>query len=216
MLAFVIFIIIIIFILMFSIFYEIPGINILNNKFYEKKRIAKEERLESIQNGGIDEPRPFRELTTSEKMKMLVMFKNSQRIRDNFWILIPIITIFDVYFLFEIITGKIDIAKLNFENVFYIVAIEIILIAYGLDYWSRYLDLRNPVFRVKGKAIKEIVRGEHATFHYITVKNLKFSDFDYNNFPAFFDSIEDKDEVIAEYSPRTKHVWKMYKAKDNS
>ena len=74
--------------------------------------------------------------------------------------------------------------------------------------------MRSPVYKVQGRAIKERVMTKNRTYYYITVRKIKFSDLDYIEMVDFFDAIKDKDEIAVEYSPRTKHVWRMYETED--
>ncbi len=81
-----------------------------------------------------------------------------------------------------------------------------------------YLDSRSPVFKVQGRAFKQVLYrgGDKKDKNHILLK-VRDQNFDENSsrdLEEFFSIIKDGDEVAIEYSPRTKHVWKMYKTED--
>lgn len=88
------------------------------------------------------------------------------------------------------------------------------VLSLGYKEQARYQDLRAPIFRVQGEIIKEKIRGRHSTKYYITVRRIKFSEEQYFSLSKVFDEFHDGDEVAVEYSPYTKHVWKLYKTPD--
>ncbi len=79
-----------------------------------------------------------------------------------------------------------------------------------------YLDSRSPVFRVQGNVFKQIIptskRGRRHLL--LRVRNQGFTEKSSPDLEKFFDSIKEGDEIAVEYSPRTKHVWKIYKTQD--
>jgi hypothetical protein len=92
-----------------------------------------------------------------------------------------------------------------------IIVIQLFLFGVAFKANRMYLDLRSPVFRVQGKAIKDF-RGKYLS---VTVRNLKFSksyfNWDLENLSSRF---KNGSEVAVEYSPRTRKVWKIYSTKD--
>lgn len=180
---------------------------------FTKKRIEKEERLESLYEGGIEEPHAFRELTHEEKEHLKRMYKNSLLVKEKFWLIIPIFLVIDGFILKwlwnnEVLEeGMIHVAGWTFF-------LEGAVIIYGLKHWQRYLDLRSPVFKTQGKAIKQVVHGNNKTSYFITIRRLKFAKANLAKIEEFYNSIDDFDEIAVEYSPRTKQVWKIYKTED--
>lgn len=203
----------ILFLVFLGVLTEVPGINIMSKTFYRKKEIQIDERNESLKEGGSKESHPFRDLSDVERKQIFTMYKNAEWFRNKFWFLIPLFLFIDVLFVYGFITGLISLSD-KIDSFFFLIIIEVLLILYGLSYWKKYLDLRSPVFRVQGKAIKEKVSGERDVSYYLTIRNIRFSEKNYDELRTFFDSINDEEEVVVEYSPRTKHIWKIYKDKE--
>ncbi len=78
-----------------------------------------------------------------------------------------------------------------------------------------YLDSRSPVFKVQGEAFKQILYIEDGKTHILLkVRNQNFDETSSQDLEEFFNTIKEGDEIAIEYSPRSKHVWKMYKTQD--
>lgn len=182
------------------------------------KKVRLEERLESLEEGGVEEPHPLRDLTPKEKEILDKRYKAALSWRNKIWLLVPLFFTVDVLF-YKLSSFIIENAPASFPfspsiTLLIIIFSQSILVLYGLSNWPYYLDSRSPVFRVQGKALKHLVEGSHSNLHYITIRDITFYPIDYPNFVDFFNSINDIDEVVVEYSPRTKQVWKMYKTED--
>ncbi len=191
-------------------------------------RIIREEREESLREGGIEEPRSLRELTSEEFRILHDIHQTSKKIVDNIWWLLLLFVIIDVAMIFALFQASTNQYLINFfsitgDNDFggavtavfvFVVIIQGAIITTALQEVPRYLDLRSPVYRVQGRAIKEEVARRYGKDYYITVRRIKFSDQNYHLLQDFYSTIREEDEVAVEYSPRTKHVWKMYKTQD--
>lgn len=143
-----------------GLLFWLPFFFLVTLRYRKLKKMKKEEYIESLAEGGIEEARIFRNLTDDEKDYLLKIFHGSK---------------------------KNDV----------------------------YLDYRSPVFKVQGKAIKQVLYKESEKNHILLkVRNQNFDETSSQDLEEFFNAIKEGDEVAIEYSPRTKHVWRMYKAKD--
>lgn len=80
-----------------------------------------------------------------------------------------------------------------------------------------YLDSRSPVFRVQGNVFRQVLYTGKKTGKrhlLLKVRNQSFNGAYNYEFENFFGSVKEGDEIAVEYSPRTKHVWKIYKTHD--
>jgi hypothetical protein len=182
---------------------------------YRKSIVAREEYLENLQEGGIEEPRPLRSLSKEEAVTLRSVHKRLQWIAGKISLLVILFIFIDVVF-FLAITWSV-LSSIIGEVVMILVLVLIFegwVIVEAFKERKRYLDLRSPVFKVQGKAIKGLTTGEERDNYYIIVRSIKFSDRNYGGMKNFYRSIKDEDEVAVEYSPRTKHVWKMNKTQD--
>ena len=186
---------------------------------YKKRKIEKEEWRESISEGGIEEPRPFRDLTEEEKKILEKKHRWSQLILNNLWWLIPLFIIVDIFLGINLFRYWSDYAShrtgryiTEFAAFVFFIQIYLGSLAAAEGIW--YSDLRSPVFRVQGKVIKEKFVRRSGTDYYVTVRKIRFSDTDYPDLKGMFEYLQDGDEIAVEYSPRTKRVWKMYKTED--
>ena len=127
------------------------------------KEISKDENLETLLEGGVEEKRIHRELTDTEKSLLERFFRESG-------------------------DKKFD------------------------------LDRRASVFRIQGritKAIKEARQGDFVELiPQVFVRGLKITPENYPPLLAIEKDFENDDEVVAEFSPHSKHVWNLYKTED--
>src|SRR3989304_4317568 len=63
---------------------------------YRKKKIERQERSESLTEGGVEEAKPYRELRDEEKKELENLVKNSARIKNNAWWLLPLFLLVDL------------------------------------------------------------------------------------------------------------------------
>jgi hypothetical protein len=185
---------------------------IRNYFFYRKRRkIREEERAESLREGGIEEPRILRELTGEETAKLKGFHNTSKLVTDNLWWLLPgsiIVDLLIFWFLYTYPEMDEDL-----RDVFFLpFAIQFLLISLALKEVPRYLDLRSPVYRVQGKFLEG---GSTKSTFVFKVRGVKFK-ISHTSAAALFrrEKLKEEDEVAVEYSPRTKHVWKIYKTPD--
>lgn len=184
-----------------------------------KKRIEKEEYQESLREGGIEEARPFRELAADEKVFLTHFHKGSKRIVDNGWWIICLFLFIDIGIVIWILnsTDPEFTEKVIGRIAAFALFFQLILAAVAAKEIKFYQDLRSPVFKVQGRAIKEIYNslgGKRDNRYWITVRKIKFSHENYPDMLDFMKTIKDGEEIAVEYSPHTKHIWKMYKTAD--
>lgn len=172
----------------------------------KKRKVEKEEYQETLVEGGIEETRPSRDLTEKEKTELTRLYRESKLIGENLVLIVIAFILIDLVLI--------SLFLLNIPFLLFAIILEGTAISLGLKERSRYLDLRSPAFRVQGKAIKEKISGKRRDYYYLTIRKIKFSEENYKDLSNFYFTINDQDEVAVEYSPRTKHVWKMYKTQD--
>lgn len=166
------------------------------------KRASKEEKLEGISEGYVEESTIFRELTEAEKVILQGKRRLPLKVIKYGSALILFFLIFDLFFLFYPFSLGL-LGYLLFSSQF-------VLILIALRERSIYLDLRSPVFKVQGKIFPQESDGSYS----FKVKGLKFNlsmNSELGSTYAKFNSFE---EVIVEYSPRTRHVWRICKTED--
>src|SRR3989344_3109973 len=157
---------------LFLLFCLLIVLMIILRQYFKERRIAqieKEERLESLNEGGIEEPRIIRELTDKETEDVIQ----------------PVYA--------------------------FLLAVQLAIAGIAANETPIYRDLRSPVFRVQGKAIKEKIQRKGGYDYFVTVRRIKFSADNSPEIKDVFETFENEDEVAVEYSSHTKRVWKMYK-----
>lgn len=68
--------------------------------FFPFEEIKAKEYQESLKEGGIKEPRPFRDLTEEEKAELKSSFRFSLQIRSSFWWIILASLVADAVFIY--------------------------------------------------------------------------------------------------------------------
>jgi len=172
---------------------------------YRKKKIERQERSESLTEGGVEEAKPYRELRDEEKKELENLVKNSARIKNNAWWLLPLFLLVDLLLAWWLKTaldlGAFDVGDFNKRILIYsivaplFVFIQLYLIRLYCSEKDRYLDLRSPVFRVQGQAIKEETQRSQGHNVYgpqtfITVRRITFSNVDFPDMADFFETIK--------------------------
>lgn len=74
-----------------------------------------------------------------------------------------------------------------------------------------YKDLRAPVFGVRGELLKREVRSKRVTLNYFVVRGLEFSDVENPQIDIYWNDWNEGDTINVEYSPFSKHIWKIEK-----
>ena len=183
---------------------------------FPRQKISRQEYEESLAEGGIEEPRLFRGLTEQEKNFLEKNFRFSLTLRNNFWWVVSGSLIADFLFLYTLY-------KFIFENkageffvwsvlLFTILAsLQISIVTIALKVTDRYYDLRAPVFKVQGKAVLSKTQKESFC---IRVRGVFFNSAEQPDLSSALENIDLAEEIPVEYSPRTKHVWKIYKTED--
>ena len=78
-----------------------------------------------------------------------------------------------------------------------------------------YLDSRSPVFRIQGSALSEVIFYQDGKPHNaLHIRGKTFAGDELEQVKNILSSIKEDKEYAVEYSPRTKHVWKIYKTED--
>ncbi len=139
--------------------------------------------------------------------------KKSKWFVDNSWWLLPPILVADILIAVIFIRSG-SFTSDSIDPILVLVVIELSIIGVIRKESLQYLDLRSPVYRVQGKLIKEKHYRKRGVDYSVIVRQQKFSDKECPDLPSVFDKFETGDEVVVEYSPHTKHVWKMYKTQD--
>lgn len=204
----------------FLTFGAIITLSYVHHRNKKRSYIAQEERAESVNDGALEEPQVFRNLNQEEELEFETIVNSASRIRRNrVWLAILFLLMDYVYAL--IFRYTFDLQKTNFPSFsiffFFVLLIGFVLTIFQLvtleEYHKEndyYLDLRSPVFKVQGKLIKEVLDEKR---HLLIVRGLKFSARELYSIKEDH-HLKEGDEIAVEYSPRTKHVWKIYKTED--
>lgn len=169
---------------------------------FKKRRVDREERREDVMNSGIERPQPFRPLSGGEKQVLGRKDKFPRWVLHNrFWIIAAFI-------IMDLVLLATDVFA---PFIIFALAIEIYLLFKAHLATEYSLDFVSPIFRVQGQALKKIIKSRYSTYYYLTVREVTFSNKEYPQLPNFLFHINEEQEVSVEYSPHTKHVWKMYK-----
>lgn len=231
MLLFLIFLPSIFFVLLIFVFnplffpFVLIGLISILTSFYKrnkKRKIIQEIELkESLNEGGLEEPTSYRDLLPSEKVTLEKIIKEQNKLINNVWLrLMLLIGLFILAFRFHIYL-------LDSKNIIWIIyypvmfVFEIILLFYTaktvISYFLKqniYHDLRVQVFKAAGKLIKEKTSYIGAKKYTIIVRGVEFSHDSLVDVIEAVEQLGDGDQVAIEYSPSTKHVWKIYKTED--
>jgi hypothetical protein len=65
--------------------------------YFKKEKTKQEEWTESLKEGGIEESGPLRQLTEEEEKMLLSLFKQSNWVAQNFWLLIIVFASIDIF-----------------------------------------------------------------------------------------------------------------------
>src|SRR3989344_4278386 len=200
---------------LFLLFCLLIVLMIILRQYFKERRIAqieKEERLESLNEGGIEEPRIIRELTDKEKEDLGRFHKTSKLIVDNIWWILTVMLAIDSLGVYWIFNSEPKFTEDVIQPVYaFLLAVQLAIAGIAANETPLYRDLRSPVFRVQGKAIKEKIQRKGGYDYFVTVRRIKFSADNSPEIKDVFETFENEDEVAVEYSSHTKRVWKMYK-----
>lgn len=178
-------------------------------RYLEHQKIAKLHKAETLANGAEDEPRIVRSLTPEEELILKDKIRQSQHLYDSLWLIIIVAGTIDAAFVWFVIEYQAFAASFQIIGAF--IFAQVALVLKVLQSQNLYLDLRSPVFRVAGYAIKEKQQSKQGTHYYLYVRTIKFSEQDFPQLEKVFDEIRDKGKIEVEYSPRTKYVWSWKK-----
>ncbi|MDP2633060.1 MAG: hypothetical protein Q8P25_05070 [Candidatus Curtissbacteria bacterium] len=76
---------------------------------------------------------------------------------------------------------------------------------------SMYKDLRSPVFRVTGSLLKFLTTKRKRKIKKFVIRGVPFDSEENRDIENFWDKWNEGDKVYIEYSPFTKHIWKIEK-----
>lgn len=180
--------------------------------FLRLKRQREREYKENLTRGSYEEPHILRELDILEKEVLLSRHKTVK-----FWVGINHFTIpinLAVIFVFVYFGFKNNL----FESSDYIklLLVPVLILAFQIRAifaeQRMYFDLRSPVFAVKGGLIKYIVnRGKRGPRKVFVIRGIEFNDRENPQIDKYWSGWGDGATVYVEYSPFSKHIWKIEK-----
>jgi len=84
-------------------------------------------------------------------------------------------------------------------------------LAFAISEGRVYLDLRTPVFQVAGKAKVGKMQLENTLSYSLEVRGIVFDQQTNPDFVNEFSRLRDGEQVVVEYSPNIKRIWKLQK-----
>lgn len=180
-----------------------------------RERLKKREFKDSVNEGAEDEPRAIRELTADEQKILFSKRRWSGIVLNHIWWLAILFSVFDIILILKLIDKFAFLGDPILVSTFAIVlAVQWVIISVALAESKHYFDLRSPVYRVQGKVLLGLLLPQSSKS--IEIRGVKF---DIASISGLVDKIQggyfkNGDEVVVEYSPRTKHVWKLNKAEN--
>lgn len=202
----------IIFLLTFKVFEIFLPFIIVSLQVRRARIQRKREFKENIESGALGEPRAIRELT-KEESAILRRYQTGVYVwtRNNY--VSTIIFLFPLLLLF--LGFKFDL----FVNVGYLLILGIILsilaffVVWAFKEEKLYKDTISPVFGISGVLVKRSLisnRGDVYTGAFV-IRGIKFESDENPQVEGLWDSLKDGDRLSIEYSPFTKHIWKIEK-----
>lgn len=186
---------------------------VLFPKYFTRWKLRKQrekEHKENLETGALGEPKIIRSLDLLEEHILKEKHKGI-----NFWVKINHYTIpLNVaIILFGLYLG-VQKGYFNnddyFELMVYPVAILVGQISLIFSEGRIYNDLRSPVFVVRGELIKVLKeRRKRRDLKVFVVRGVHFNSDENMDVGYYWDKWTDGDRVYIEYSPFTKHIWKI-------
>lgn len=180
--------------------------------FLRLKRQREKEFKENVTHGAHEEPHILRELDILEKEILLSKHKTVK-----FWVGVNHFTIpinLAIIFVFVYFGFKKSLFESNnyVELSFYPVLILGVQILAVFAEQRMYFDLRSPVFAVKGELIKYIVnKGKRGPQKVFVIRGVEFNIKENRDVEYYWNRWSDGDNIVVEYSPKTRHIWKIEK-----
>lgn len=162
----------------------------------------------NLHTGSEGIPKPFAPLSPDQKRVLTSLYSFSYSMYNNFWYLIPVFFLFDIFIIYHSIRNEINI--MSFMVISITVLFQGALIHYGRRHYLYYLDLINPVFHVSGES--SILKSDRKTNH-VTVNGVTFPINHYQDTNTIHQSNQLKNGEILEifYSPYSKYIWEIKK-----
>lgn len=163
-------------------------------------------------SGGVDEPHILRHLDPLE-----IEVLKSKHKTVNFWVSINHYTIplnLLVIFLAIFFGIKNDLfTKDDDYSDLLVYPIAILYVQLLAIFTERriYSDLRSPVFTVSGELIKVEKRRKKKNKKIFVIRGLEFDNDENSDVAHYWDKWFDGDKLHIEYSPFTRHIWKIEK-----
>lgn len=168
-------------------------------------------------------PQPYRSLTLEESSWLQTQIDNNNSNRPIFfkYIVISIIIAIASFLIGKFLPQQYTI----FAGIIFLVSLISIIIFFigfitSLSVNKYKDDLREKVFRVEGNVFKErVARGLGLPYGYVVT--VRGAEFNFDELSAaslvnFYNTIDQKDHISVEYSPNTKHIWKISKTPEVS
>lgn len=173
--------------------------------------IRKKELKEDSSNLAKHEPHPIRNLTDEEKNELLNKIRFSKTFSPAY-----------IVGFIIVLTGTLGLfsKKVLQENpvVLFLLLLVPIIITIFIYYTQRTLakkmqqDFNLPVSAVQGKAYKEEADSKQNRKYFVTVRGIMFDGSQLiSSGDKLYDVVNQDQEVVIEYSPNSKYVWKVIK-----
>lgn len=202
------------FIISISLIILVTGALIISDivQFFEIKKARKQELRDNFKGGFVGEPTPARLPSEDE---LAILLKESKKWQGE-----DIVFVLSFIFLLPLsilVFLLVYIAKIGqFPSPFLLIGLFVLLVFVILSSkkWHNkyYLDCRFPVFGVSGEVYKKIMRDNNRGADPKKVMVVRGIEFDLiGDFSGIWDVINNGDVLKIEYSPKTKHIWKIEK-----
>lgn len=182
----------------------IPYLLLYLAKYLSQRRIRSLEHSEDIREGGIDTPKPIRELSLIE-VDILKKYSLHSGSRNNYTLFFGIILVFVIMISFAFTSNQLQILLNVFQKDFIAIIVTLLLVFYITNFLlprkDYYLDLISPVFATKGK-----LSFKNSRYY---VRDIPLDNYEHaKSIPSEFKIGEDQ---YIEYSPHSNIVWSFEK-----
>ena len=180
----------------------------------QRKRQGRKDFKENIEKSAVREPQVLRELRGDERDSLAVNHKLAVKYIQTNPVIIPAnLLLIAIIFIVGLQNNLLH--ETVFLLVLYILTSVLALqVRYTLRERKIYSDLRSPVFKVEGELLKRFKgtgsKGKSPKRSF-TIRGVQFNNDENQLIDENWEKWSDGDTVSVEYSPFTKHIWKIEK-----
>lgn len=189
--------------------------------FFIKTKFERQREKEFQQNVTVDatgEPQVLRSLDEFEKQILINEHKQEYQLVkfNHYFVPLFAVSLFVIFYLAYRFWGVFSNFRAYLEVFTRVTGLMAVIFS---GYMYKYIrennldkDLRAPVFVLKGELLKWEMKQKDKTINYFTVRGVDFSDKENPQVDIYWKDWAEGTVLKVEYSPFTKHIWKIDKA----